>query len=111
LTAEEIRTKSEKAITGIRAAISARPPDLINAKIMALELRQLNRLSNYRNRRFKDDVMVVQKEADSMYLSFHKTSNHIWHLRKKIAECLNYPWVYKGWNFTRFLFPDPMMPR
>lgn len=90
LTSNEIQACSTNLISQIREAISSQPPDLDTAKFLALELKQLNRLSNFRNHRLKSEVQALQNNADLVYLSFNNLANEISHIRKSITTCLDF---------------------
>lgn len=94
LTSDEIRKQSTTLIANIRKAISSTPPDLQTAKFLTLELKQLNRLSNFRNQRFRSELQSLQANADSIFLSFNNLANEISHVRKSVVACLNFKYVF-----------------
>jgi hypothetical protein len=90
LTSDEIQTKSTSLIAQIRSALSAKPPDFGTAKFLSIELKQLNRLSNFRNQHLKNQIQLLQNNADLIYLSFNNLANEISHIRKSITACLDF---------------------
>jgi hypothetical protein len=90
LTSDEIRKQSKTLIADIRKAITSTPPDFQTAKFLTLELKQLNRLSNFRNQSFRTELQGLQANADSIFLSFNNLANEISHIRKSIAACLDF---------------------
>ncbi|KAI6233574.1 hypothetical protein M3Y99_00892900 [Aphelenchoides fujianensis] len=90
LTSDEIRTKSSELIAGVRAALRSEPPDLVEAQVLTLQLRQLNRLSNFRNARLKERTAAARHETDLVFLKFHNFGNEIHHLKKRISEMLSF---------------------
>ncbi|KAI6213919.1 hypothetical protein M3Y94_00208300 [Aphelenchoides besseyi] len=90
LTSDVIRSKSAQLISGIRMATTSNPPNLSEAKFLTLQLRQLNRLSNFRNRRLKEQILTAQHESDLVFLTFNNLANEISHLKRTISSTLNF---------------------
>ncbi|KAI6190719.1 hypothetical protein M3Y97_00149000 [Aphelenchoides bicaudatus] len=90
LTSAKIREKAATLIAEIRKAVASKPPDFQTAKLLSLELKQLNRLSNLRNQRFKNELQSLQSQADSIFLSFNNLANEISHIKKSINACLDF---------------------
>lgn len=90
LTSEEIQRRSSKLISEIREAVSSTPRNLQTAKMLSLELKQLNRLSNFRNQQLKNELQSLQNNADAVYLSFNNLANEISHMKKSIVAFLDF---------------------
>ena len=94
LPSESIRQRASDLIASIGQAVRAQPPDIQRAKFLTIQLRGLNRLSNFRNRKLKDATHTAQADADLIFLSYNNLKNEVSHLRKNIATCLDFRYFF-----------------
>ncbi|CAD5216788.1 unnamed protein product [Bursaphelenchus xylophilus] len=90
LTAQKVREISEKLLQGIRECLQQRPRDVKKAQCFALQLRQLNRHSNYRLKKLKDKLNEVRTDAEQSALAQNNLSSEISHIKRSIAACLDF---------------------
>ncbi|CAD5212439.1 unnamed protein product [Bursaphelenchus okinawaensis] len=90
LTAQKVREISEKLISGIRECLQHTPRDIRRAQCFALQLRQLNRHSNYRLKKLKDQLGEVRGDAEQAALAQNNLASEISHIKRSIAACLDF---------------------
>lgn len=88
-------------IEGIRRSLIGRPMDITKAKILTLELRQLNRLSNFKIHQSYKKILTLQEQADMMYMEMSNKSYEVWNMRRLINEYMEYKYVPLGFNESK----------
>lgn len=87
LTTEQIRAKSAELVEGIRQCIKERPRNTKRAQVLALQLRQLNRHSNFRLKKLREALSTVRAEAEQAALAQNNLCSEIAHIKRNIAHC------------------------
>lgn len=65
-----------------------------SALILAVKLRNLNRLFSFRNRQENLKLGEVRQKVEEHYLSLQNVTNEITHMKKNIENCLEFRFIF-----------------